>query len=266
MVQSLAGESGHLVISMDSYTEALVDLEPQVADATTRPAGVREIRELAVARPAVGVLERSRIEVDQLVEAAWTVLARNDFDGLKIKALLNEAGLSTQAFYRHFRSKSELMLALGEQVQRVLARRLEAEVERAPTAVDAVRACIAVIVGIPFDDRTAPCSRLLLDRWPALISDFPEVAESCERRLLDPLERAVSRGCDEGVFSVLDPAEAALAIYELCTGVLYTAPIWARRGTRDDAVRFVMRAVEALLGSKDGCLAYRAPDAGATTS
>ena len=161
--------------------------------------------------------------------------------------MLNEAGLSTQAFYRHFRSKSELIVTLGEQSQRVLANRLEAELAAATTAFDAVRVWVSAMLTLPFDDRTASCNNLIRDRWPALVASFPEVAERCQRLLLAPLERAVRRGCREGEFGVADPGDATLAIHELCTGVLYNAPVWARRGTCDDTIAFVMRAVEALL-------------------
>jgi AcrR family transcriptional regulator len=206
-----------------------------------------EMRDLAVARPARLTLERSRAEVEQLLDAAWAVLGRNDFDGLKVQAVLNEAGLSTQVFYRHFRSKSELLVALAEQSLRVLERQLDAEAEEAPTGLDAVRSWVSAIVTIPFDDRTGPCSKFLRDRWPALASSFPDAAERWQRQLLDPLERSICRGCRAGEFGVSDPVEAALVIHELCTGVLYTAPVWARRGTSDETVAFVMRAAEALL-------------------
>jgi AcrR family transcriptional regulator len=207
-----------------------------------------ETRDLAVARPARGVLERSRAEVAQLLDAAWAVLARNDFDGLKVQSVLNEARLSTQAFYRHFRSKSELIVTLAEQAQRVLGRQLEMAVEDAPTALEAIHACVSAIVTIPFDDRTAPCSRLLRDRWPALASAFPEAAERCQEALMEQFERAISRGCNEGEFDVADPRETSLAIHELITGVLYNAPVWALRGTCDDTIAFATRSVDALLG------------------
>jgi AcrR family transcriptional regulator len=206
-----------------------------------------EMRDLAVARPARLTLERSLAEVEQLLAAAWAVLARNDFDGLKVQAVLNEAGLSTQVFYRHFRSKSELLVALAEQSLRVLGRRLDAGAEEAPTGLAAVRSWVSTIVTIPFEDHTRPCSNFMRDRWPSLASSFPDAAERWQRQLLDPLERAISRGCRDGEFNVSDPIEAALAIHDLCTGVLYTAPIWARRGTPEDTVAFVMRAADALL-------------------
>jgi len=51
-------------------------------------------------------------EVEQLLTAAEAVLARGGYAGLRVDDVLDEARLSTRAFYRHFRGKSELFLAL----------------------------------------------------------------------------------------------------------------------------------------------------------
>src|SRR3954447_14220094 len=49
-----------------------------------------------------------------LIDAGLTVLRRRGSDGCTVADVLAEAGLSTRAFYRHFASKDELVLAIYE--------------------------------------------------------------------------------------------------------------------------------------------------------
>ena len=51
--------------------------------------------------------ERSR-----LMDAALHVMRRNGFQGASVQDILDYAGLSTRAFYRQFRSKDDLLLAM----------------------------------------------------------------------------------------------------------------------------------------------------------
>ena len=51
--------------------------------------------------------ERSRI-----IEAAYRCLVDSGGGGLSVTGVLNAAGLSTRAFYRHFDSKDALLLAM----------------------------------------------------------------------------------------------------------------------------------------------------------
>src|SRR3954451_14132484 len=49
-----------------------------------------------------------------LIDAGLAVLRRRGSDGCTVADVLAEAGLSTRAFYRHFASKDELVLAIYE--------------------------------------------------------------------------------------------------------------------------------------------------------
>src|SRR5947199_263952 len=59
---------------------------------------------------AAGVVDDT--EERALVEAAHRAMRRNGFSGATVADILAEAGLSTRAFYRHFASKDELLLAM----------------------------------------------------------------------------------------------------------------------------------------------------------
>jgi AcrR family transcriptional regulator len=53
-------------------------------------------------------------EVDLLITATWKVAARIGSFEPSVRDILHEAGISTKAFYRHFRSKDELLLVALE--------------------------------------------------------------------------------------------------------------------------------------------------------
>ena len=82
-------------------------------------------------RTAASVGQGSVDEVELLLTAAEAVLATSGYEGLRVDDVLAEAGLSTRAFYRHLRGKSELFLALfdreaaraGERLRRKVAER-----------------------------------------------------------------------------------------------------------------------------------------------
>ena len=53
-------------------------------------------------------------EVELLIAATWAVTARTGSFEPSVREILQEAGISTKAFYRHFPSKDELLLVALE--------------------------------------------------------------------------------------------------------------------------------------------------------
>ena len=88
------------------------------------------VEDRAVERAVRVAKERARDEVHLLVAAGRKLLHRDGAADMTIADVLSEAGLSTRAFYRHFASKSDLLLAIYDhEVERyrpLLQRRLDA--------------------------------------------------------------------------------------------------------------------------------------------
>ncbi|MGZ5363129.1 MAG: TetR/AcrR family transcriptional regulator, partial [Mycobacterium sp.] len=79
-----------------------------------------------------------------IIDAAYTCLSEPHSGAISVAAILQRAGVSTRAFYRHFESKDELFLAMLRAETDLLAERLDricADVPGGP--VDQVRAWIA---------------------------------------------------------------------------------------------------------------------------
>ena len=68
-------------------------------------------------------------EVSRIVDATYRVMAAEGSVEPRVRDILVEAGVSTQAFYRHFASKDELVMVVMEQVMHRLAIRIKAATE-----------------------------------------------------------------------------------------------------------------------------------------
>ena len=66
----------------------------------------------AIRRALAPRIEAYEEEVRRLVDATYRVIERTASVDPTVREILAEASLSTQAFYRHFRSKDELLVVL----------------------------------------------------------------------------------------------------------------------------------------------------------
>ncbi len=64
-------------------------------------------------------------EVQRLIDATYAVMRRTGEVDARVSDIVRESGLSNQAFYRHFRGKDELMVAVLDDGQRRLVGYLE---------------------------------------------------------------------------------------------------------------------------------------------
>ncbi|MGQ0803307.1 MAG: TetR/AcrR family transcriptional regulator [Actinomycetota bacterium] len=184
---------------------------------------------------------KSADEVERLLGAAETVLGQAGYGGLRVDDVLAEAGLSTRAFYRHFRGKSELFLALFDREIVRADERLRAKVGAASKPEARVRAWIDANLALAFDPRLARRTRLFLVERHVVATEFPGEVERCVRLLLAPLEEAIAAGRDAGAFPGADPAGDALAIHHLCAGLTTDRLLGVGTITRAEAVALVER-------------------------
>lgn len=82
-------------------------------------------------------------ERDRIIDAAYRCLRETEDGTVAVAAILEAAGLGTRAFYRHFGSKDDLLLAMFRRdSERVLA-----EIESAVSAADSPAAALRAYVG-----------------------------------------------------------------------------------------------------------------------
>ena len=124
-------------------------------------------------------LEQDLEEEGLLLQAARGVLRVKGVSGMTVRDVLSKANLGTRAFYRHFASKDELVLAMFTGAAAQEAERLK---RRMASATDPLAAVIAWIDGrldLAFDRRIAANLQALSTEAQLRRRDSPRGARGC---------------------------------------------------------------------------------------
>lgn len=172
--------------------------------------------------------ETARGEVERLVRAAFATIERTGGLDPKVSEILAAAGLSNQAFYRHFRSKHELLVAVLDEGIRGLAEYLAQRMATAPDATTAIREWIRGMAAQAQDPDGARATRPFALARGRLAEAFPaEVARSREQ-LTAPLAHALATAREAGALPDVSPGEDAEMLYHLMMGWLETRLVEGR--------------------------------------
>jgi AcrR family transcriptional regulator len=190
----------------------------------------------AAERPVAAARERSVEEVERLLAAAETVLGDGGYERLRVDDVLAKAGLSTRAFYRHFRGKAELFLALFDREAERAGAHLGTKVAAAGDPEAGVRAWVAATLSLAHDPRLARRTRLFVVERHVIAREFPAEIELGVDAQRAPLEAAIAAGLAEGRFPHADPVVDALAVHHLCLGLVTDRLLGLGELDRDRAV------------------------------
>jgi AcrR family transcriptional regulator len=164
-------------------------------------------------RAAEGGYPDSAREVELLVSATLAVAARRGTIEPSVREILEEAGLSTKAFYRHFRSKDDLLLVTLEEGCRVLAEYLEHRMSTASDPLDKVGAWIDGFVRQAVNPSAARRTLPWTLGATRLATIFPEEFDQNQARIVAPLQREIANAVKDGSGRTPDPARDARLIY-----------------------------------------------------
>ncbi len=185
-------------------------------------------------------------EVEQIVEATYRVVSREGTVDPRVREILVEAGLSTQAFYRYFRSKDDLLLVILDDGRRRLAGYLDHRISKARNPDGQLRAWITGMLAQAANPDAAQRTRPFLAALPRLREAFPAEHEESEAVLIGLLADVIQRGVDDGVMTSASPARDALAIYRMTLAAMETH-LFARtapsRAETSHLVDFALRAL-----------------------
>ncbi len=131
-------------------------------------------------------------EVHRIVDATFRLVERTGTLQPSLRELLAETGLSTQAFYRYFRSKDELLLVVLDEGRRLLVGYLEARMARAGDPAGAVEAWVRGVLAQASDERAAARTRPFAASEDRIAERFPEEHARSVARLRDLLAGPVS--------------------------------------------------------------------------
>jgi len=156
---------------------------------------------------------RAEAEATVLIEAALTVLRTHGTAGFTVAAVLAEAGLSTRAFYRHFASKDELLLAVFDADTEVVAARVDRAIDASVDPRAALDAWIDQQLALAYAPRRSRRTQVLWTEGRRLQLDHPDEFARIVAAVLAPLERVLAAGLANGAFPDTDPARDARAIH-----------------------------------------------------
>ena len=160
-------------------------------------------------------------------------MQRTGGDSPRVSDIVREAGLSNQAFYRHFRGKDELLAAILDDGTRTLLAYLEHQMAKEHTAEGRIRRWVEGIMAQATDPGAAEATRAVNLNSARLAEQFRQEAQRSQLLLRGPLIDALD---DAGS---VDPARDADAIYQLVMGTMHDH-LWRRtRPSRADVAHLV---------------------------
>jgi AcrR family transcriptional regulator len=184
--------------------------------------------------------EHQQSERDAILRAAYRLIGRGPYVTVSVAEILDGAGLSTRAFYRHFRSKDELILTM----YRIAADRVASELSDVVASADgptaALEAWIHHQLSVVYDVRRARQTSVLTSLEARAAVGFDQVNQASEAVRRTILTEMIRQGRRDGTFPLVsDPEEDARAVMSVVGGILTAklagqgVPSWV------DATRFV---------------------------
>lgn len=178
------------------------------------------IADQAVDRSLEARRATARAEIEKLVSAALIVIERTGNLEPKVSDILAEAGLSNQAFYRHFRGKHELLAAVLDRGIRELASYLTRRMASAESPSDAVREWIRGLVAQAQSPIGARATRPFALARGRLAESVPETVSRTQTLVTAPLREALAAARASGAMPAVDSERDAEALYHLMMGWL----------------------------------------------
>ncbi len=185
-------------------------------------------------------------EVRRLIDASFALIRKSGTLDPKVDQIVRVAGLSNQAFYKHFRSKDELLVAVLDEGIRQLSGYLQHRMRKAKSPQQQIRDWIAGVLEQALNREAAAATRPFALSRVRLAERFrAEVTES-ETQLTALLRRAIQAAVATGELPDADPARDAEIIYGLAMDWLQrqlAAPSPARRADAEHLVEFAIRGM-----------------------
>jgi AcrR family transcriptional regulator len=183
------------------------------------------------------------------MHAAYELIGRNEPKGTSVHDILRRAGLSTRSFYRHFRSKDELVLAMyRNDCDRVTAALTKA-VSAAPTPLDALEAWIDTSLAVVYDPRKRRHAVALSSNEAASAEGFSDAYVEGASAQRAPLVEVLRVGLDRGVLPAAQPEADAYAIQAIVANHI-RARLHDEGGmSRSEAVRHTLDFCRRALGA-----------------
>jgi len=157
-------------------------------------------------------------EVTRLIQASFKLIRETGNLEPKVSEIVAEAGLSNQIFYKHFRSKDELLLAVLDEGSQILKNYLAHRMVKVGSPEQKICQWVEGMLAQVLNEAAAHATRpFSLSR--ARLSDlFPAEVASLEAQLTSTLQVAIQQAIDSGDMPNADAIRDAEVINNMVTG------------------------------------------------
>jgi AcrR family transcriptional regulator len=166
---------------------------------------------------------------EELVLAAWRVIAARGIDEVTIREIARESGYSSGVLAHYFKNKDDL-LAHALQLSHVrIRRRYDAEVDT-PVAGDALKAVL--LDNLPLDEQRDLETRIEMSFWARALRNesLHGIQEEESEVLRDLLRELIEKAQEEGVISPDHDREMVLGMFgALIDGISLHALLYPER-------------------------------------
>ena len=146
------------------------------------------------------------------MKAAFTLIGRNGSRATSVHDILEATGLSTRTFYRHFRSKDELVVEMYRVDSGRVADLLSAAVDHAPDPLAALEAWVDENLAVAYDPRRKRHALVLASPEAAAAEGYAEAHVAGMAAQRAPLVEVLTGGKRDGVFPATEPEADAFAV------------------------------------------------------
>ena len=147
-----------------------------------------------------------------IVKAAYRLIG-NSRESVSVQDILDEAGLSTRAFYRHFAGKDELILTMYRTDNERVASSLWAVTGAEADPWEALHAWVDLSFSVAFEKGRERHARVLSSNDARSAPGWSQEYLDGVERSLASLEATIVRGVEEGRFSTDTPRADAKVIF-----------------------------------------------------
>jgi AcrR family transcriptional regulator len=182
-----------------------------------------------------------------IIDAAYSCLSEPHSGAIPVAAILQRAGVSTRAFYRHFESKDELFLAMLRAESDAVAGRLDritAETNGSPA--DQLKAWIDEMFGMVHDAQVRMHLTVIDSDEVRAAKGYRQTREQAHTDRERSLVEILRRGLDDGSFPLAFPEHDAVAISAIVSremADLKAVDDEVLRQAQDRVMSFALRAL-----------------------
>jgi len=180
-------------------------------------------------------LAKYRTEKDAIMRAAYDLIMRNGSRPTSVHDILRETGYSTRTFYRHFRSKDELLVAMYRVDNDRVTETLAAAVAAAATPLDALDAWVDQNLAVVYDARRLRHAAVLSSPEAAMAEGYDEVHTAGMAANRASLIEVLREGRRAGVFPRAEPEADAFAIQAVIAAHVRAKLLGTHEFTRAEA-------------------------------